>query len=59
MVRARCPDCDEAGRGDDALVEVVDTGQRRHPTRGTDRWWSIVLHSDGQGTLCPGSGKRV
>lgn len=57
MVRGHCPDCEAAGR--DSLHEITPTGERRHPERGTDTWWRIVMHSDRAGGICAGSGKRV
>jgi len=56
MTRGHCPDCDRAGR--DSLREITPTGQAIGET-GTARWWRVVVHSDGQGALCPGSGKRI
>lgn len=52
MTRGWCPDCD-------TLREIVDTKRRRHPNRGTDSWWSVVVHSDGRGGICAGSGKLL
>ena len=56
MVRGHCPDCHRAGR--DSLREITPTGESIGQW-GTARWWLIVMHSDGAGGICPGSGKRV
>jgi hypothetical protein len=58
VAKAVCPDCDEAGR-EEFLREITpgDLIDPDHPGRA--RYYTIVLHSDGQGGLCPGGGKRV
>jgi hypothetical protein len=50
-VRGWCPDCDK--------LQEITPGERQHPTRGSSRWWLLVLHSDGKGGLCPGGGKKI
>ena len=54
--RGHCPDCHRAGR--DSLREITPTGESIGQW-GTAKWWLIVMHSDGSGGICPGSGKRV
>lgn len=55
-VKGICPVCEEAGRT--FLHEIVDTGKKQHPSKSS-HWWQLVLHSDGQGGLCPGGGKSI
>ncbi len=59
MARGHCPVCFEAGR--ESLHEIVSTGERRKPDHDWDTtmWWRLVLHSDGQGNLCPGGGEKI
>lgn len=52
MVLGHCPDCG-------TLREIVDTRRRRDPDRGTDTWWSLVMHPDGRGGICSGSGRTL
>ena len=54
-VRGHCPVCEEAGRP--SLVEVTPTGEPI--ASSSSRWWRLVLHSDGKGGLCEGSGRKV
>jgi hypothetical protein len=54
-VRAHCPDCEQAGR--ESLREVTPTGEPIGTS--SSRWWRLVMHADGVGGVCPGSGKRV
>ena len=46
------------GAGRDSLREITPTGESIGQW-GTAKWWLIVMHSDGSGGICPGSGKRV
>jgi hypothetical protein len=53
MAMARCPGCDE-------LQKITDTGERRHASRGTDKWWRIDAHKHPlKPEMCDGSGAKV
>lgn len=53
MAMTLCPDCE-------VPQKITDTGERRHPTRGTDRWWRIDVHKHPtEPKVCDGSGKKV
>jgi hypothetical protein len=51
MARAVCPVCDR-------LLEITPTGKQIGEW-GSARWWLVVMHSDGEGGICEGSGRRV
>ena len=55
-VSAHCPDCEAAGR--DSLRKIGPTGEKHAPHKSSE-YWVIEHHGDGQGNLCPGSGKRI
>ena len=64
MPKARCPDCDAAGRPEHEVLRNIQTSGVKIVggplgDRGTAQYWIIEHHGDGQGNLCQGSGKRI
>jgi hypothetical protein len=47
---AVCPVCQ-------TLREITATGERIG--HGSAQWWRVVMHADGKGGICVGSGRRV
>jgi hypothetical protein len=56
VISAHCPVCEREGR--DPLHQVTTTDEPVGST-GTARRWQLVVHPDGRGGICPGSGTRV
>jgi hypothetical protein len=56
-ISAHCPSCEAAGRP--SLRKGAQGSERDEATQKTTYWVTIEHHSDGQGNLCPGSGRRV
>jgi hypothetical protein len=53
MAKTLCPICE-------SLVGIMPTGEHRHPTRGTDKWWRVDMHKHpDKEMVCDGSGKKV